>query len=36
VESFDEYVELIGGEEKMEYLRRLEMLQEQLKAPWRG
>ncbi len=36
VEGFSEYIELIGGREKMEYLRRLEMLEEPLKAPWAG
>jgi len=34
VESFGEYIELIGGEEKMGYLRRLEALEVPLEAPW--
>ena len=34
VEEFSEYIELVGGREKMEYLRRLEMLEEPLRAPW--
>jgi acyl CoA:acetate/3-ketoacid CoA transferase alpha subunit len=35
VEDFSGYIELIGGEEKMEYLRRLERLEVPLEAPWR-
>jgi 3-oxoacid CoA-transferase subunit A/glutaconate CoA-transferase subunit A len=35
VEDFAEYVELVGGDEKMEYLRRLEALEVPLEAPWR-
>lgn len=35
VEDFAEYVELVGGDEKMEYLRRLEALEVPLVAPWR-
>jgi acyl CoA:acetate/3-ketoacid CoA transferase alpha subunit len=35
VEDFAEYVELVGGREKMEYLRRLEALEVPLVAPWR-
>jgi acyl CoA:acetate/3-ketoacid CoA transferase alpha subunit len=35
VEDFSEYVELVGGEEKMEYLRKLEALEVPLEAPWR-
>ena len=34
VDDFAEYVALIGGERKMEYLRRLERLEEPLSAPW--
>jgi 3-oxoacid CoA-transferase subunit A/glutaconate CoA-transferase subunit A len=34
VEDFAEYVALIGGEKKMQYLRRLERLEEPLTAPW--
>jgi len=34
VEDFAEYIELVGGEEKMEYLRRLEALEVPLRAPW--
>jgi len=35
VEDFAGYVELVGGDEKMEYLRRLEALEVPLEAPWR-
>ena len=35
VEEFSEYVELVGGGEKMGYLRKLEYLQVPLEAPWR-
>jgi 3-oxoacid CoA-transferase subunit A/glutaconate CoA-transferase subunit A len=34
VKDFDEYLELIGGKEKLEYLRKVEHLQAPLKAPW--
>ncbi|GAI30128.1 unnamed protein product, partial [marine sediment metagenome] len=34
VEGFPEYVEKIGGAEKMEYLARLERLEVPLEAPW--
>ncbi|MBS7638680.1 CoA transferase subunit A [Candidatus Bathyarchaeota archaeon] len=34
VEDFSQYIELVGGRKKMEYLRRLEMLEEPLRAPW--
>jgi len=34
VEDFSEYIDLVGGEEKMEYLRRLEALEAPLRAPW--
>ena len=34
VDDFPEYVEKIGGEEKMEYLARLERLEVPLEAPW--
>ena len=34
VGAFAEYVALVGGEEKMDYLRRLERLEEPLTAPW--
>ena len=34
VDDFSDYIELVGGEEKMEYLRRLEALEAPLKAPW--
>lgn len=34
VEDFGEYVELVGGREKMEYLARLERLEVPLEAPW--
>jgi acyl CoA:acetate/3-ketoacid CoA transferase alpha subunit len=34
VKGFSEYIELVGGEEKMEYLRRLEHLEVPLDAPW--
>ncbi len=34
VEDFPEYIEKIGGEEKMEYLAKLERLEVPLEAPW--
>ena len=34
VRSQEEYIELIGGEEKMEYLAKLERLEIPLDAPW--
>lgn len=34
VENFEEYLRLIGGEERMEYLARLERLEVPLDAPW--
>ena len=34
VESFPEYIELIGGAEKVEYLKKLERLEVPLEAPW--
>jgi len=34
VETFEEYLELIGGVKKLEYLRRLEQLRAPLIAPW--
>lgn len=34
VNDLAEYISLVGGEAKMEYLRRLERLEEPLKAPW--
>ena len=34
VEDFKEYVELVGGAEKMEKLRRIEALEEPMTAPW--
>ena len=34
VEDFEEYLGLIGGEERMEYLARLERLEVPLDAPW--
>lgn len=34
VEGFDEYFELVGGEERMEYLAKLERLEVPLDAPW--
>jgi len=34
VEDFSDYIELIGGKEKMEYLRKLEHLEVPLDAPW--
>jgi len=36
VENFDEYLHLIGGAEKLNYLRRVEQLKAPLKAPWAG
>jgi len=34
VDDFSEYIELVGGEKKMDYLRRLEAVEAPLKAPW--
>ncbi len=34
VEDYDEYLGLIGGEERMEYLAKLERLEVPLDAPW--
>lgn len=34
VHSFEEYLKLCGGEEKMDYLQKLEHYQAPLKAPW--
>ena len=34
VERFDQYLSLVGGAEKKEYLRKLEKLEEPLTAPW--
>jgi len=34
VEDFSDYIELVGGREKLEYLRRLEALETPLRAPW--
>ena len=34
VGDFPEYIELVGGAEKMEYLRKLEKLEVPLDAPW--
>ena len=34
VETFEEYLELIGGVKKLNYLRRLEFLRERFYAPW--
>jgi len=36
VETFEEYLELVGGIKKLNYLRRLEKLREKLYAPWIG
>lgn len=35
VKNQEEYIELIGGEEKMDYLGKLERLEVPLEAPWR-
>ena len=35
VENQAEYIELIGGEQQMKYLHRLEHLEVPLEAPWR-
>jgi len=35
VDSFEEYLELVGGVRKLEYLKRLEQLREELKIPGR-
>jgi 3-oxoacid CoA-transferase subunit A/glutaconate CoA-transferase subunit A len=34
VKDFEEYIEMVGGEEKMGYLRKVEKLEAPLKAPW--
>ena len=34
VEDFDGYLELIGGQEQLEYLRQVEHLEAPLRAPW--
>ena len=34
VGDFPKYIELVGGAEKMEYLRKLEKLEVPLEAPW--
>jgi len=34
VENFAEYLELIGGQEQIEYLRQVEHLEAPLRAPW--
>ncbi len=34
VEDFSEYLDLIGGVKKLNYLRRLEQLREELRVPW--
>jgi len=34
VEDFNEYLELVGGVRKLNYLKRLEQLREELKVPW--
>ncbi|HSB88823.1 MAG TPA: CoA-transferase [Anaerolineales bacterium] len=34
VESFEDYLELVGGEEKLHYLKRVERLEAPLRAPW--
>jgi glutaconate CoA-transferase, subunit A len=35
VDSFEDYLELCGGKKKLNYLRRRELLQEPMVAPWR-
>jgi 3-oxoacid CoA-transferase subunit A/glutaconate CoA-transferase subunit A len=34
VDDFADYLQLVGGEEKMAYLARVERLEEPMKAPW--
>ena len=34
VDSFAEYLELVGGQEQLEYLRQVEHLEAPLRAPW--
>jgi hypothetical protein len=34
VSEFSEYIELVGGEEKMRHLERLERLEVPFEAPW--
>ncbi|MDH5447418.1 MAG: CoA transferase subunit A [Candidatus Bathyarchaeota archaeon] len=35
VESFEEYLHLIGGDQKLRYLRQVEQLKVPVKAPWK-
>jgi hypothetical protein len=34
VDNFSAYLDLIGGEAQMEYLRQVEQLEAPLEAPW--
>ena len=34
VDGFGEYLELVGGQEQLEYLRQVEHLEAPLRAPW--
>ncbi len=34
VKDFSEYLEIIGGKEKLEHLRKVEVLEEPMTAPW--
>jgi len=34
VEDFSDYIDLVGGEDKMMYLHRMEMMETPMKAPW--
>ncbi len=34
VKDFSEYLELVGGEKKLEHLARVERLEERMRAPW--
>ena len=35
VNNFKEYLELCGGKERLDYLKRREFLKEPMRAPWR-
>jgi 3-oxoacid CoA-transferase subunit A/glutaconate CoA-transferase subunit A len=34
VDSFEGYLDLVGGEEKLRYLKRVERLEAPMRAPW--
>jgi len=35
VETYEKYLHLIGGDEKLRYLRQVEQLEAPLNAPWK-